>query len=398
MARLSLWLLPIALVALGCESDPSTTLGPLDDDGSDDSDGNDDGAGAGNSGGGAEGGSGPGIDPALANREVDYNEALRTASLKLTRRLPTLTQIKKVRDASDAKAAYAEELDLMLDSPAFKSRMVKFWRDTMRIGGTDLDTAPVLAAKLMSEGRPFTELFTAATGNCPTYDGTTGTFTDADCASGAPVQAGVLTDPSVQQHFFGNMAFRRVRWVQETFYCSKMPAEIAETSQTIDSKDYTAPWDFESISDSPINFRDTQSVVCANCHATMNHIAPLFGNFDGNGMWQDGIAVQTPLAPEPVTTQLSHWLPDGQTTAWRKGVEVSDLAQLGQAIAEDPAVAECAVARVWNFAMSKEDIVADLATLPYGVIEPHVIDFDTNGQDLKTVLRDIFMSEDFVSF
>ncbi len=48
--------------------------------------------------------------------------------------------------------------------------------------------------------------------------------------------------------------------------------------------------------------------------------------------------------------------------------------------------------------MSKEDIVADLATVPFGVVEPHITKFDTNGQDLKAVLRDILLSEDFVSF
>ncbi|NUP09626.1 MAG: DUF1588 domain-containing protein [Polyangiaceae bacterium] len=401
MARLSLLLLPLALLAVACESDPSTTLGPQDDDGADGNDDGNDGDGSGASsgdGGSAQGGEGPGIDPALADREVDYNEALRTASLKLVRRLPSLTQIKKVRDADDPKEAYTEELDAMLADPAFNGRMIKFWRDTMRMGGDGLDTAPVLAAKIMAEGRPFTDLFTATTGNCPSYDGTAGTFADADCASGAPVQAGVLTDPAVQRQFYGNMAFRRVRWIQETFYCSKMPAEISDSPLQVDGKDYTAPYPFDSISSSPINFLDTQSVVCANCHQTLNRVAPLFANFDADGMWQAGIAVQTPLAPEPVTTERTHWLPDGTPTAWRADVPVADLAELGQALAEDPQVGECVVARMWNFALSKEDIVVDLATVPYGVVEPHVTEFDTNGQDLKQVLRGIFLSEDFVSF
>ena len=98
MSRIPLLLLPLALLAAACDSGSGSSLN-LDDgsdgnDGSDGSDGND-GSGAGTSeGGGAQGGGGPGIDPALADREVDYNEALRTASLKLIRRLPTLAQIK----------------------------------------------------------------------------------------------------------------------------------------------------------------------------------------------------------------------------------------------------------------------------------------------------------------
>jgi hypothetical protein len=337
------------------------------------------------------------VDPALAARTVDYNEALRTASLKLVRRLPTLDQIRAVERATDPRAAYEAELDAMLESPAFASRMVKFWRDTMRMGGEGLDTAPVLAAQLMVEGGKFSDLFTLTTGNCPTFDGETGTFAAADCASGAPVQAGVLTDPAVMRQFYGNMAFRRVRWVQEVFFCSKFPAEVTEAPTQMNGKDYTSPWAFESISAEPINFQDTQSVVCANCHTSMNHIAPLFANFDADGMWQGNIAVMTPLAPEPVTTELSHWLPAGQPTAWRMGQEVADLAELGEVLSEDPALSECMVARMWNWSMSKEDIVTDLATVPYGILEPYVLDFDVD-RDLKKTLRSIMTSEDFISF
>ena len=48
--------------------------------------------------------------------------------------------------------------------------------------------------------------------------------------------------------------------------------------------------------------------------------------------------------------------------------------------------------------MSKEDIVTDLATVPYGVISPYVDEYDSNGQDMKQVIRSIVTSEDFVSF
>jgi hypothetical protein len=394
MKKNLLWLLPLAFALAACEEPGSTDLGDGDNDG----DGND-GSGNGSADGGNDGAGGgePEVDPALLARVVDYNEALRTASLKLMRRTPSLQAIRNVERAQDPREAYEAELDLMLADPQFNVRMLKFWRDTMRMGGAELDTAPAFAAKLIAEGRPFSELFTATTGNCPSIDTTEGTFTEGDCASGAPVQAGVLTDPAVMRQFYGNMAFRRVRWVQETFYCAKMPAEVAETPTQVDGKDFTSPWPFESISNDPIPFLDTQSVVCANCHTTMNHIAPIFGNFDGDGMWQDNIAVMTPVAPEPIATELSHWLPAGETLAWKQGNPVTTLADYGQLLAEDPLVAECVVARMWNFAMSKEDIVVDLATVPYGVIQPHVADYD-DGQDLKQVLRGIMTSEDFVSF
>jgi hypothetical protein len=285
----------------------------------------------------------------------------------------------------------------MIESADFDARMVKFWRDTMRLGGDDLDTAPVFAAQLMAESRDFTELFTATTGNCPTFDAAAGSFAAGDCANDTPQHAGVLTNPAVQRQFYGNMAFRRVRWVQEIFYCGAFPAEVTESPTQVDGKDYSAPWPFDAIATSPINFQDTSSVVCANCHATMNRVAPLFANFNEEGMWMDSIQVQTPLAPEPVTTELSHWLNPGVNTAWRFGVEVSSLPELGAAIAADPMVAECLVARMWNFALSKEDIVTDRATVPYEVIDPFVYEFE-KSYDLKDTLRRIMRSEDFVSF
>jgi len=399
MRKITLALLPFAVLALGaCGSEqPAFGTGSSNDDGTGPGTGSGNGSGTGTGSGAGDPGSDPATDPVLSKRVVDYNEALRTASLKLTRRLPTLETIKKVADASEKKAAYEEELERMLDSSAFDARMVKFWRDTMRVGGGDLDSAPVFAAKLMAEGRDFTELFTASTGTCPSFDGTAETFAEGNCNNNVPAHAGVLTNPAVQSQFYGNMAFRRVRWVQEVFYCGAFPAEVQATPTLVDGKDYSAPWPFESISNAPIDFRDTSSVVCANCHATMNHVAPLFANFDADGMWSNSIQVETPLAPTPVTTELGHWLPAGQNTAWRFGVEVADLPALGQAIAADPMVAECLVARMWNFALSKEDIVNDRATVPYEVIDPFVYEFEKT-YDLKDTLRKIMRSEDFVSF
>ena len=77
---------------------------------------------------------------------------------------------------------------------------------------------------------------------------------------------------------------------------------------------------FESIAGAEtggrIDFRDTESVICANCHATMNHVAPLFGNFDENGQWSADIAVALPSDGAPLVV-FGDWLPEGETTAWR---------------------------------------------------------------------------------
>jgi hypothetical protein len=188
--------------------------------------------------------------------------------------------------------------------------------------------------------------------------------------------------------------------VQEIFVCTKHPAEYSATPVKMGAGEYTSPWDFGSVAAAPqpVNFQDTSSVICANCHGTMNHQAPLFANFDMNGMWQDTIQVVTPSVPEPLTSELSHWLRDGETTAWRNGEPVANLTEFGEAMAADPDVHECAVARMWNFAMSKEDIVTDLATVPPEVIAPFIQEFAESNYNLKQVLRSMLTSDDFIKF
>jgi hypothetical protein len=340
----------------------------------------------------------------LDERVVDYSAALRTASLKLVLALPTLQQIVDVADATDKKAAYEAKLDEMFADPRFTRRMIKWWKDTLRQGGgangdvPSRDTAPVFAARVMLEERPYSDIFTASTGTCPTYDNDANAFVDGDCNNNVPVHAGVLTNPGVQYQFYSNMAFRRVRWVQEIFVCTKFPAEYTETPIQKGGGEYISPWEFETVGNDPINFQDTSSVICANCHTTMNHIAPLFANFDMNGMWTNEVQVLTPTTPDPVKTEIGHWLRPGETTSWRLGAQAPDLPALGKAMAADPDVAECAVARMWNFAMSKEDIVSDLATVPAEVLKTHVEEFKSNNMNLKQVLRSMFTSEDFVRF
>jgi hypothetical protein len=268
----------------------------------------------------------------------------------------------------------------------------------MHQGGSELlNTAPVFAAQLVAEDRPYTELFTASAGNCPTYDGETNTFTPGECNNNVP-QAGVLTNPGSMAQFMSNLAFRRIRWVQEVFVCKPMPAQFAEEPIEIDGKDFTSPYPMESIANAPINFRDTSAVVCGNCHGNMNHLAPLFGNFDADGNYQDTIQVMTPTAPDPVVTELSHWLVPGEVTEWRFGVPAANLQELGSAMAADPDVMQCAVTRFWNFTMSKEDVVSDLATVPFEVIEPFYDEFYANGFDVKETLKAMFKSDDFVRF
>ncbi len=343
-------------------------------------------------------------DQQLQSRTTDYNAALRIASLRLNGKLPTMADITAVSSAptDDAKkAAYVALVNQYIAAPDFSTQVLGFWRDTFKQGGSAmLDTAPVFAAKLSVENGSYMDLFTASSGNCPTFDGTT--FAAAECANGGP-KAGVLTNPGVMTQFYSNFAFRRTRWVQETFVCSAFPAEVSDAPKDVGAAaPYTGVWPFESIagtaSGGRVDFRDTSATICANCHSTINHIAPLFANYDMNGAYQTAIAVQTPLDGAPLA-KLTDYLPAGQQdTAWRMGKPAADLPALGAQMAADPQVAACGVARMWNWALGKTDIVDTLQQVPNTTIQTQIDAFTQSGYKLKDLILAVYTSDDFVKF
>jgi hypothetical protein len=352
-------------------------------------------------------------DQALANRKTDYNAALKIAALRLTGDIPTMTEINTVATAPDdtaKKAAYEQLVTQYMARPQFAKQMFAFWQDTMKMGtdkaavGTppvSVDTAPALAAKISVENGSYMDLFTLSGGNCPTFDGTT--FTAGECNNGAPKQAGVLTNPGMNYLYTSNLAFRRTRWVQEVWDCARFPAEIDPVGHDVGGSGlYTGLFPFQSIASptnggGPVNFLDVSAVVCANCHSTINHIAPLFGNFDMNGAYQPQIAVTVPLNGSPLA-KMNDWLPAGEPTAWRFGVPAADLGALGAAMAADPSVAKCGVARVWNWALGKTDITDTLQEVPIETIQTQVDAFTSSGFKLKDMIYAVFTSDDFVKF
>ena len=364
-------------------------------------------------GGGVPGSSVPsGPDPYLDARTEDYATAYRNAKLALVAEAPDMVEIQKLATAVDKKANYEQMIDaLIADTKRFAPQVLKFWRDTMKTGQqgavqmnqNDLDTAPVLAAMIVMQDRPYGDLFTAKTGTCPTFDAVTSVFTPAECTNMAPVVAGVLTNPAVLEQYDSNMAFRRIRFVQETFACSKFPAERSSEGKPMGAGVYNNPWSFESISGKKVNptarvdFQDTSAVICANCHGTMNHQAPLFANFNRTGVYNAQIQVRVPIPGTPVA-KLDDWLPAGEKTAWRLGKDANDLAEFGAHMAADDDVNRCIVTRTWNWAMSRGDVVDDVSPVPKTISDPLLADFKAGGFKVKALISKVFKAPDFVKF
>jgi len=344
-------------------------------------------------------------DKELTKREYDYNAALRIASLRLTGDLPSMAEINQVASAPDLpskKAAYEALVTDFMNRPTFARQMFFFWRDTLKMGETaEMDFAPTFAAQVTVENRDYREILTASTGTCPTIDLATGTFTAADCAYAGP-KSGVITDQGAMKHYFGNFGFRRVKWIEETFDCLKFPVELDGTPTEVGGPSpYAGSWPFTSIAGTNnggrVNFLDVSSVICANCHQTLNHIAPLFAYYDDMGAMQAAVSVPTPLDGGPMA-RLTDYLPAGETTAWRYQVPAADLPGLGQAMAADTDVTKCGVARVWNWAMGKQDIVDTLSEVPEETIKSQLEGFAASGYKVKDLIFAVYTADDFVKF
>lgn len=402
MKRISILLLAATSFAVpACSTDATTPNG------------GDDGSNTGSNTGsnsGSNAGSGDQWDTILANRVTDYPAALRIAALRLTGNLPTVTEINEISAATgDAqKTAYTARITEYMTRPAFATQMFLFWRDTFKTGGATAafdpvnDTAAAFAADLAFSNKPYTDLLTRASNNCTTFNPTTGAFTAAECTNGGP-KAGVLTNPGLQAQFFSNVSMRRGRFVQETFDCLRFPVEISATPTDVGgSAPYVGVWPFTSIA-SPtngggrINFQDVSAAICANCHQTLNHLVPLFANYDAKGVYQTTIQVPVPIPGNPIA-QLTDWLPPGDTTAWRYGKAAADIPSLGTQMAADDSVIQCGVARYWNFALGKEDIVDQLVAVPPDTIKAQTDAFKQNGFLVRDLLMSIFTADAFVKF
>ena len=347
-------------------------------------------------------------DQALASRVVDYPAALRAAALRLTGDLPTVAETNSVNSAADdagKKAAYEALITQYLGRPTFATQIFEFWQNTMKQGDTPaFDSAPALAAQITVNNLSYMNLFTQNSNTNVTFDPATSTFTAAAPANGGPV-AGVLTDPGVMTQYFSNFAFRRVRWIQEVWDCARFPAEV-NPNGGVDvggASLFTGVWPFTSISGSVsktgrVNFQDTSAVICANCHTTINHIAPLFAFYDMNGLYNaTTMQVPTPLPKNPLAV-LSDYLPAGETTAWRYQKPAADIPALGAQMAQDPAVAACGVARIWNWALGKTDITDTLQIVPTETIQTQLDAFTAGGFKMKDLVFAVFTSDDFVKF
>ncbi len=380
------------VITIGCAGET-----PKGDDG----DGNGDGDGDGNS-------NGDQWQDELDNREVDYSAALRIAALKLTGALPTLSEINSIAntpDVNEQRGIYRDLIDSYIARPTFARQLFNRFQYELEMGGNGLNAGPAFALDLAMNNRDFREILTAQSGNCPTvtFDGQgIPTVTPADCATGIGVESGILTNQEMLSQQFSNMAFKRVRWVYETFLNRALPGRLADEPIKLDDGSFfEGRWPFLSISgkhnlpDTDVDFTDTSSVVCANCHVEMNHIAPILAHFDKDGVYSPDFAV---VKPSKKTVVRVDYLPEGEPTEWLPGLATPDIASLGAAMAADPEVQTALVKRVIAWAQSHPDAVDSAFYIPDEVAADLVQVFVNTNFNYVEVVREAFLRRDFIKF
>jgi hypothetical protein len=176
------------------------------------------------------------------------------------------------------------------------------------------------------------------------------------------------------------------------------------------------------------------------------------GMFSMNGPTGSGYSVNVPIEGVPFA-MLEDWLPTNEANpnnasnfqqtlkpgivlAWRKGFELTEtnpgraLAEMGDKMATDPVVQSCIMSRTWNLIMTRGDIVysnsavpqqvfqilsnedvgeyggmrvldadaADPVADPFGEPKDLLVQFQSNQFGLKSILREMLLSEDFLKF
>lgn len=394
----------------------------------------------------------------LDERELDYSEALRTAALLIIGDAPSLSDIYSLGDLppDQQKDQYQILIDKYLADPRFADTLVEYFKYTFKMGGASTvvgepsrDTAPVFAAKIVFEEKDWRNILVQQTNTCPTFNSVSHTFIDGSCNNlpAGMTHSGILTNPGVHSLYYGNLAFRRNRFFHETFLCRSAneqaggePTDKPPVDAPCSGKDpipgYQNKWSVNEIAGEcnggRVDFHAyNTSNICANCHATWNHRSPLFAQFDSNGVYQmlnsqGEYSVFVPVNGSP-RAKLSDWLCIAPTcpnngnnfTAWKKtmtvdGIEItalaSNLSELGQQMSKDDEVIECAVKRIWNYAMGRSDITEiggrSWVSLPDRLdqnselltMSKLISQFKSNSFNLKQVFRTILLSDDFTRF
>lgn len=249
----------------------------------------------------------------------------------------------------------------LLDTPAARDTLVRFFRDFMGIRGLDqldksADEFPMFSATLGPAMRveierlfanvvfdkqgDFRQLFTTRdsfiNGELAQVYGVTGIEGDEFVAATLPSnRAGLLTTPgflAMNAHKTATSPTHRGRFVRVNLLCQDIPPPPPGVDTTLPPQ---APGDKTLRELLAVHATDP---ACSACHSLMDPIGFAFENYDAVGAWRD----------------LDNGLPVDATTEV-EGVELEGGVELGELIAGFPRLGDCIAQRFYQHATGHLD-------------------------------------------
>ncbi len=289
-------------------------------------------------------------DSATPDDLLDDGGWLARASLDLRGVRPSASELQSVLDGD---ASVLDHVGEWVRDPRFPTRMAWLWNDVIhtgvwaddysRFGELDFETWRALGqeplqliAAVIDEDRPFSDVLVATETRANAVladlyglDHASSDWGWVPYTDGRPA-AGVLSTNTLWLRYTAdavNLNRTRANTVADLFLCADFLERDGDFSFAINAEDLA---DVErAVSEQP---------ACLTCHAALDPLAAFFGGF----------------------AQRSDELPDDQYLRWSQhradwfaarvtpsyyGVPGADLADLGQAMAQDPRFASCAASR-----------------------------------------------------
>lgn len=159
---------------------------------------------------------------------------------------------------------------------------------------------------------------------------------------------------------------KRGKWILENLLCDSPPPPPAGVEGF-------KPEDLEAKSQAELLAAHRADPVCAACHVVMDQLGLAMENYDGVGAWR------TEDHGYPIE-------PAGEL----EGTSFEDPGEFVQILAEDPRFSECAVEKMFTYALGRGPTEADL---------PYLADLDdafvSDGMKLRKLVKHVVLSEPF---
>ncbi|MFT5357066.1 MAG: hypothetical protein ACI9KE_004296 [Polyangiales bacterium] len=229
--------------------------------------------------------------------------------------------------------------------------------------GTDLNLPGNLAAQLVRDDAPWTDLITAD--YC-----VDGAGERSECDTGAPYVAGILTTRAFMAGNESRYNLRRARTLVRRFVCVDYPID-SELQPRIDRELLIPMFQATSAADqtedaAPAGFGN--GLACYACHGQFSAHAQLFVRYDEEGHYrEDATGLQLPDGELGVSEVeglfTSHFQDPARASSEQTqvlGQEVFSLVEAAEVVAESPRYVPCAIRHflAYGFDLAESEVTA----------------------------------------